>query len=310
MSQIPKAWLLTAKDWFDFINKHKGQPVNLYTYRAACYSNIEQLRGRPLLVYASYFPNKSDRILGSHISLDISDVDGFADLVRHVPQDQTSVDVLIQTPGGSAEAAERIVHILRQRFTEVHFLVAHSAYSAGTMLALSGDSITLHPIATLGPIDPQINGVPARSIERGFEQIREKLKTGGPDELIAYVPMLEKYSLHLLELCKDSQLLAKSLVTKWLTEYMFKHRKRNRKKVVQKAVDFFANYDEHLTHSKSLVYSEVNHLKLEIYEANQPLADLLREAWLLLRFSFENPTTNLSKVYENSHGLAWGPTIQ
>lgn len=51
------------------------------------------------------------------------------------------------------------------------------------MLALSGDSITLHPSATVGPIDPQINGTPARSIKRGFDKVREIIKTEGPQVL-------------------------------------------------------------------------------------------------------------------------------
>ena len=58
-----------------------------------------------------------------------------------------------------ADAAERLVKILRSNFDEVNFLIPHSAYSAATMLALSGDSIVMHPSAVLGPIDPQVNGI-------------------------------------------------------------------------------------------------------------------------------------------------------
>ena len=110
------------------------------------------------------------------VSIDLTDIDGFTDLVNSVPADKTAVDVLIHSPGGSPDATERIVSILRNRFTEVHFLVPHSAYSAATMMALSGNSITLHSSATLGTIDPQLSDpqygyVPARSIKRGFEKV-------------------------------------------------------------------------------------------------------------------------------------------
>ena len=40
--------------------------------------------------------------------------------------------------------------------------------------------------------------------------------------LPAYIPLIEKYSLDLLELCEDSEKLAKELVSTWLNKYMFK----------------------------------------------------------------------------------------
>ena len=110
-----------------------------------------------------------------------------------------AVDILIHSPGGRPDATERIVGLLRGKFREVHFLIPHSAYSAATMLALSGDSITLHPSATLGPIDPQINGTPARSIKRGFEKAKRQIAEEGPATLPAYIPLIEKYTLDLLE---------------------------------------------------------------------------------------------------------------
>src|SRR5258706_219264 len=121
-------------------------------------------------------------------------------------------DVLIHSPGGSPEATERIVALLRSRFrADVQFLVPHSAYSAATMLVLSGNQIILHPSATLGPIDPQVNGLPARSIRRGFDKIRELLRSEGPEALPAYLPLIEKHSIEILEICDDSLKLSKEL---------------------------------------------------------------------------------------------------
>ena len=163
--------------------------------RNACYSDIEKKRGRPLIVYASNFIGNGS----APNSIDLSDVDGFTDLVNAI-NDSDSIDVLLHSPGGNPDATERIVGILRRRFAQVHFLIPHSAYSAATMLALSGDSITLHPSATLGPIDPQFNGIPARSIRRGFENIKKKIAEEGPETLPAYIPLIEKYSIDLSKL--------------------------------------------------------------------------------------------------------------
>ena len=125
-----------------------------------------------MLIYASKFINA---LPNTPNNIDISDIDGFTDLVQSARGKSNSIDVMLHSPGGQPDATERIVHILRNNFEEVHFIVPHSAYSAATMLALSGDSITLHPSATLGPIDPQINGTTTRSIKRGFDKVK-KLK--------------------------------------------------------------------------------------------------------------------------------------
>ena len=42
----------------------------------------------------------------------------------------------------------------------------------------------LHPSAALGPIDLQINGLPARMIKSGFEEIKKRIdKEGVPMEV-------------------------------------------------------------------------------------------------------------------------------
>lgn len=220
MQTAPRRIFRSTQDWHNFINSQKQSTgIDLFQLRADCYKDIEQLRGRPLIVYASKFINGSEK--DAPITIDINDVEGFTDLVNHI-NDSESIDVLIHSPGGRPDATERIVSILRSRFKEVHFLIPHSAYSAATMLALSGDTITMHPSATMGPIDPQLNGTPARSIKRGFENAKKIIMEEGPEALPAYVPLIEKYSLDLLEICDDSEKLSKELVRTWLKLYMFK----------------------------------------------------------------------------------------
>jgi ClpP class serine protease len=190
---------ITSQDWNNFIalnQKQSGQ--ELFEIRKGCYEEIEEYRKNPLIVYATKFIESTSANMPNFI--DLSDVDGFTDLVNSI-KSKSTIDVLLHSPGGRPDATERIVNILRSHFEEVNFLIPHSAYSAATMLALSGNSITLHPSATLGPIDPQINGIPARSIIRGFEKVKEKIAKEGPESLPAYIPLIEKYSLDLFELC-------------------------------------------------------------------------------------------------------------
>jgi len=298
--------ITSIQTWNEFVAGvvSRGENVNPYDLRKVCYAEIETVRNRPLLVYAAKFPGAP---AGSPISIDVTDVDGFTDLVHSV--EGRSVDILLHSPGGSPEATERIVSIIRSQFDDVTFLIPHSAYSAATMLALSGNSIILHPSATLGPIDPQINGNPARSIRRGFDKIRDLLKAEGPEALPAYLPLIEKHSIELLEICDDFLKLSKELATEWLSKYMFGARKDPATgDVIGKAVDFFSDYDEHKTHSRPLMLEKIQPLGLAVERAEGDLQELLWEAHILLDGFFN--MTSFVKLFENGHGLSWGRQVQ
>jgi Serine dehydrogenase proteinase len=297
----------TSQQFNEFINSNAQNPslANvLSSLRLSCYEAIEGLRNRPLLIYSSKFINA---LPGTPNNIDISDIDGFTDLVQSIRGKSKSVDVLLHSPGGQPDATERIVHILRNDFEEVHFIVPHSAYSAATMLALSGDSITLHPSATLGPIDPQINGTPARSIKRGFDKVKEIIKTEGPEALPAYIPLIEKYSLDLLEICEDSEKLSKELVSNWITDFMLKGKEKHQGQV-KDSVEYFSDYDTHLLHSRPLVISKLKKFDLNIYQSEDPLTELIWEAYVHINGFFG--LTAFVKLYENRYGVSWGTQFQ
>lgn len=309
MSDTPRIKINSQQDWVAYITKLQEEqkqqqtsgniPIifNPLQLRLNCYNDIQKLRGRPLIVYAVRFI--TSLIPNSQTGIELSDIDGFTDLINSIPKDYKSIDVLIHSPGGKPDVTERLVYLLRKRFNEVHFLIPHSAYSAATMLALSGDSIILHSSATLGPIDPQINGIPARSIIKGFAKVRDSIT---PETLPAYLPLIEKYSLELLEICEDSEKLSKELLTQWLSSYMLK--KEVFEGQINKAVEYFRDYDSHLLHSRPLVYDKIRDLKLNIAYAEENLNTLLWEAYLVIENFFQ--MTAFVKLFENTYGISWG----
>jgi len=302
MPLLPR--IKTSQDWNTFIGTRPPMsPHDLLAMRKACYEDIEKVRNRPLLIYATKFLESTQN---SNNSIDLSDIDGFTDLVRSI-KDSDEIDVLLHSPGGRPDATERIVHILRNKFKRVHFIIPHSAYSAATMLALSGDSITLHPSATLGPIDPQINGIPARSIKKGFEKVKDLLTKEGPEALPAYIPLLEKYSLELLELCEDSEKLSRDLVSDWIRTFMMKGEEVYAGQI-KEAVEFFSNYDTHLLHSRPLIFNKIQSLQLKIEQCDNKLGELIWEAYVLINGFFG--LTPFVKLYENCHGISWGKIVQ
>jgi len=72
--------------------------------------------------------------------------------------EQKHLIVVLQTAGGYMETVERIVVIMRNLYDSVSFIIPNFAFSAGTVLALSGDEIYMDYYSVLGPIDPQYLG--------------------------------------------------------------------------------------------------------------------------------------------------------
>lgn len=248
-------------------------------------------------------------------SIDNTDITGFADLIEGIKS--KTVDVLVHSPGGQAEATERIVNLLRANFEDVRFLVPHSAYSAATMLALSGDEILMDDRSTLGPIDPQIimvspnrvTSVPAQDILDAFAEVRKILKKEGPGVLSAYFPMLDKYDLHIFEICKKAQKLSTTLVRKWLEQYMFKDDPR-RKQKSDKITKRFSDHRKNLSHGRSIGIQEIKGIGIKVRDLRDTpdLRDASWELYCLIELFFDR--TPAVKLFENSRGISWSRNFQ
>jgi ClpP class serine protease len=88
--------------------------------------------------------------------------------------DDVPIDLILHTPGGLVLAAAQIARALRRRSGKVRVLVPHYAMSGGTLIALAADEIVMDPNAVLGPVDPQLNQLPAASIVTVLERKEAK----------------------------------------------------------------------------------------------------------------------------------------
>lgn len=72
-------------------------------------------------------------------------------------KDQTTVDLWLDSPGGSARAAYKIALLLRSVASHIRVVIPDYAKSAATLLSLVGDEIYMGPAAELGPLDVQLD---------------------------------------------------------------------------------------------------------------------------------------------------------
>lgn len=97
--------------------------------------------------------------------LDIDDSEAVLRAIRLTPPTMP-IDLIIHTPGGLQIAAEQIAAALLRHRGPVTVFIPYYALSGGTLIALAATRIVMDQNAVLGPVDPQLGGVPAASILR------------------------------------------------------------------------------------------------------------------------------------------------
>ena len=148
-------------------------------------------------------------------------------------QDSTknTLVVILETTGGYIEVVERIVSVFRRHFMVVNFVIPNYAYSAGTVLALSGDEIYMDYYSVLGPIDPQFQTesgepVPGMGYIAKYDELLKTINEV-PDDKIETVKaemafLLKKFDPAKLFHIEQAVEHSKGLIKAWLPKYKFK----------------------------------------------------------------------------------------
>ena len=222
----------------------------------------------------------------------------------------TSIDIILETPGGSGETAEDIVKLLREKYQQVGVIVPGMAKSAGTLIAMAADEVLMEAMSALGPIDAQISWqgkqFSADALLEGMEKIKkEVIATGTLNR--AYVPILQNISPGELQNAENA-LDARDLVADWLCSYKFKdwHTHSSTKKQVtaderkeraQQIADQFRDHSRWKTHGRSLKIDDLRQMKLYVtdYSSTPELANAIRRYYTLLQMTF---ATNIYKIFE------------
>jgi len=271
-------------------------------------ADIEAIRNHPLIVYAANVIN-----IPSGSSPDISYVDDlpFSEMVSAVPAGTDTIDILVVTPGGSAQQVSQFVNHLRPRFDNVEFIVPYMAMSAGTIWALSGNEIWMDARAFIGPIDPQVPGkdgrfVPAQAILALLKRIQDdgqqNIKSGkNPDwsDIMILHNMDAKEIGNALSLTKYSVELA----TEYLKTYKFKgliNSDRTPATDIQRAskakqvATLLCSHEHWRTHSHGISRDvAASELGLDILHPDDVpgLERAIRRFWAVLYYLFDNSDT-------------------
>ncbi len=112
---------------------------------------VEQLTQRNLVSYTSFFQHPAG-IIDDHDPRMIETLLKSIDLSKY----PGTLDLMMNSPGGSPTAAEKIVLTCRVYSDSFRVIVPQTAMSAATMIAMGADKILMTATSELGPIDPQM----------------------------------------------------------------------------------------------------------------------------------------------------------
>jgi hypothetical protein len=224
-----------------------GQTPLFHALERARYDRQAQIRaietrtGRRLIAY----------VAGPLTSISTVDIPPFVDILDDVEQD-SDLDLLLHTPGGDVDQAERIVLLCRKRVGSGSFrvVVPDSAKSAGTLIAIAADAIVMGEPSELGPIDPQVTittakGEPMVRPAQSFLDGLDSIVKGAGDELsAAYFPLLDKLDPALIDFCRKALLRSEQFAEKFLAKYMLSSDPAKAKQVAHA----LNNVEEHLSH--------------------------------------------------------------
>lgn len=254
-------------------------------------SKYNKLRGSFLLVYSASLCKPNPKL-----AISMEDYYIIYDLLKNAKSKK--LDVYIETPGGSGEAAEEIVRFFRSKFEQVDFVVSGEAKSAGTIMTLSADNILMTKSGSLGPIDAQMKI--GRSQISGYdyiEWVKEKRTEAEKNEKLNPFDanMVAQISPGELNGVENALSFAKDLVIEWLPKYKFRDWKttETRKLSVTKEMK-----EER---AKEIVEHLINHTKWRSHGRSIKIDDLKK----LLKIVKIDDEPELSDVVYRIQTVLW-----
>lgn len=266
---------------------------------------MHEITGRNIIIYYSGWLQKQS-IFGYGIN--DNDKNGFMTTVHGLDRTK-GLDLILHTPGGESAATESLVDYLRQMFgTDIRAIVPQLALSAGTMIACSCKTIIMGKQSSLGPIDPQINGVPAHGIIEEFSQAYDECKKN-QIKIPLWQPIIAKYTPTLIGEAKKAITWSEEMVKDWLITGMFskaENPESDADRVISELGDH-ALTKSHARHISSLKCSEIG-LNIEMLEDNQDLQDAVLSIHHACIHTLSS--TPACKIIENQDGTAFIQSFQ
>ena len=151
--------------------------------RLELYKKLEELRESKLLVYiTSTRPGLETQIANDILPKFSEHLDCIGDTKK--------ISLFLYTNGGNTLTAWSLVNLIRSFCEELEVIIPSNCFSSGTLICLGADKLIMTKQATLGPIDPSING-PLNPMIPGITDPNAKVPVS-VEFVNAYIEMAKK----------------------------------------------------------------------------------------------------------------------
>lgn len=274
-----------------------GNPFPLDTVRRKYIAQIHSHTGRNVIAYYSGWlqgRNPADAM--------VNDKDKNAFMVTIHKLDRTKgLDLILHTPGGDLAAAESIVDYLYSMFgADIRAIIPQISMSAGTLMAMACKEIMMGKQSNLGPIDPQMGGVPCQGVLDEFQQAIKDIKAN-PSSAPLWQAIISKYHPTFLGSCQNAIDWSEKLAEEWLARNMCGSDTSKAKKILKE----FSDHKSNKSHARHISKDKCKSLGLCIVDMEDD--HVLQDLILTVHHSFMHTIANgaVSKIVENQLGISY-----
>lgn len=275
---------------FQEIHKSQNCVATLEKKQQTYLKDVFSITGRNVISYYSAWLKQASL---PNVSIDEQDKNAFMNAVCGLDRNK-GLDLILHTPGGDVAATESIVVYLKKLFkNDVRAIIPQISMSAGTMIALSCKEIIMGDQSSLGPIDPQLGGVPCQGVVSEFKRAVREVKRN-PSALGLWQTIISKYHPTFLTECENATKWSEELAQKWLQE-------SNPQANMRKIKSVFLTHKKSYSHARRLSKEKCKETGLKIVdlEADQKLQDAILSLHHCYMILFD--IAPISKIVENQN---------
>ena len=257
--------------WSELLNQadaSKDPIVFLNEKRVELLDSIHQYTGRNVITYYSSWLTKPE---SPNIDINDSDKNAFMQAIYKMDKSK-GLDLILHTPGGGIAATESIIDYLHSIFNgNIRAIVPQIAMSAGTMMALSCETIMMGKHSNLGPVDPQNRGVSCQESLDEFETAKQEVRDN-PSSLGLWQVLISKYTPTFLISCKNAIDWSNTLTYDWVA-----NNPNIDKENIPKIIKLFVEHKESKSHDRHISKTKCKEVGLNIIdmEDDQNLQNLI-----------------------------------
>lgn len=285
---------------------HKGR---LDSYRQDYATRLSEHTGRNVLVYFDgwlQYPG----VTGVHFGIHDADKTGFMTCAHGMDRSK-GLDLILHTPGGDVAATESIIDYLHSLYEgNIRAIVPQIAMSGGTLMALSCSEIVMGRQSSIGPVDPQIMGMPAQGILEEFNLAAEQIRAD-QSRIHLWQPIMSKYWPTLITSCQHAIDWSDELMGRYLSNCMFKDEdEAERDKKIQRISRLLGKQSESKSHNRHISPDQARDLGIKVtsLEEDNRLQDLVLTLHHALTITCQ--TTGSVKIIENQNGVSYVAKLQ